>query len=122
MSILSKVSMSLIGLCTVANLAFAAALDTPDRAMAVQARLEKVVLGIKDVNGIGIAGCDPRTGKENSASGGNFVHCVLINTATRAAYQRVSQMYPTGTRVNGVFVAVEYIGVIDPQPRSSAGN
>lgn len=122
MNILSKVSMTLIGLTTIANLALAGALDTPDRARAVKDRLAKVVFTIKDVNGIGVSGCDPRTGKLNVTSGKDFVHCVEINTATRAAYQRVSQMYPTGTKVNGVFVAVQYIGVISTQPRAAAGN
>lgn len=112
-------------LLTFACMSFAAAIDTPDRAIAVQERIQNSIFAIKGVNGLGIGGCDVRTGKEAlSANLGHkpFVHCLVINTETKDAYNYLIKRYPVGSKIDGVFVAVRHIGVIRPQPRATAGN
>ena len=100
-------------------LAQARAIDTIHKARKVKSQIEKSVLEIPGVNGIGITGCDPRTGVQNIDR--DFVYCVGITTETKAAQRAVERMYPKGMKFRGVFVTVRHIGKIVAQPRLSAG-
>ena len=120
MKTLLRLSLIVSTLLTFASSSFAAALDTPDRAMALQDRLEKSLFAIHGVNGVGIGGCDPKTGKESVNK--SFVHCLDIMTETKDAYNYLLKKYPVGTKVDGVFISIQHIGVIRPQPRATAGN
>ncbi len=104
--------------CVLAN---AKALDRPTRALRVQDQIAEEILDIKGVNGIGIGGCNPETG-EQDILGGDFVHCVVISGETKRAVKALLKLYPQGTQLDGVFIAVKYLGVLRPEPRMSAGN
>lgn len=95
------------------------ALDTAERAILVKDSIQEPLFEINGVNGIGVGACDPDTGEESMRR--NFVHCVVIRTSTKAAEKKILKMYPQGTRVRGVFIAVKFIGKIVPQPRMSVG-
>ena len=110
-------SKILLALLAVSSMAFAKALDTPARAEKVQDYLQKSVLKIQGVNGIGIGGCNPRTGAEDLDH--NFVHCIVIYTETVQAEKKMLGLYPTGTAIRGVFVTIKRIGKVVPQPRMS---
>lgn len=97
------------------------ALDTPQRATLVKNYMEKAVLSLDGVNGIGITGCNSRTG-ERFQSGQPFVHCVSISTDSPEGYALVSHLYPRGININGVYITVEQIGKIVPQPRVTGSN
>ncbi|MDZ4662278.1 MAG: hypothetical protein SGJ18_11740 [Pseudomonadota bacterium] len=96
------------------------ALDSPKRAIKVKDRLQKSVFQIEGVNGIGVTGCDPATGKASLDK--DFVHCVSISTENEEAYDYVLGLYPTRTKVGGVFIVVENVGVITSEPRLGGGN
>ncbi len=52
----------------------------------------------------------------------DYVNCVVISVETRAAFKRLRARYPVGTEVDGIFIAIDLIGEIKPQPRMSGGN
>ncbi len=102
--------------------AFAAkALDKPTKAKRAKKSLEAIVFQIEGVNGIGVTGCDPKTGKKSDFSA-DFVHCVEVMTETDAAKEQVLAIYPEGTKIKGAFVIVNKVGEIVPHPRASGGN
>lgn len=107
--------------CLSSQFALAEALDTPQKANSVKNKLENTVLNISGVNGIGITGCDPKTGKKSDLSG-DFVHCVVIFTENEEAYRFVQNLYPEPTRIQNVFVVVELTGEVVPEPRLTVGN
>jgi len=109
-----------LALMAVTSIAHARPLDTPDRALALQKKLTPKVLTIEGVNGIGIIGCNPRTGETEVAD--DFVHCVVIYTITEDTALKVKKLFPTGQKVKGVFVVTEVIGEIEPRPRITGGN
>lgn len=95
------------------------ALNKPDSAIRVKEQIQEMILGIKGVNGIGITGCNPKTGVKDISA--KFVHCVSISTETKVAFAKLRRTYPLGTQIKGVFIWIEYIGRITPQPRMTAG-
>lgn len=110
-----KIIVSFLLACTFgSSLAFASSIDE------AKEELTPIVFAMDGVNGIGITGCDPETG-ENSFDPG-FVHCIRVYTETKAAKEALLKLYPVGSTYKGYFVTVKYIGVIEPQPRMSAGN
>jgi len=98
---------------------WARALDKIGNAQKVKTYLEKTIFEIKGVNGIGIGGCNPRTGQQDVDH--NFVYCVVVYAETKQALKTLKGLYPMGTQIRGVFIAIEYMGKIVPEPRMSAG-
>ena len=103
------------------QVAWSAALDSHQRATVVRDKLTPFVLSTPGLNGIGVTGCDPETGMATDFSE-DFVHCVLIYAETEEAAQIALSRFPVGANVDGVFVVVEVVGEIVPQPRMSGGN
>ena len=94
--------------------------DDPEKATQVKEQLEPLVMLMEGVNGIGVTGCDPVTGTPLVT--GDFVHCVKILTETEEAYKTLLDLYPVGSTVDDIFITVENVGPIGPQPNASGGN
>ncbi len=97
----------------------AAALNAEDRARKVKDYLQKTVFEIKGVNGIGISGCNSRTGELQIDD--NSVPCVMIYAESAQTQRKLIGLYPPGTQIRGVFIAIKFVGKIRPQPRMSVG-
>jgi hypothetical protein len=78
--------------------------------------IEESLFRISGVNGVGIGGCDPATGKATNFRG-DYVFCVTVFTETQEAAEHVNRVYPEGRLVNGIYVRAEAIGRIEAQPR-----
>lgn len=117
---MKQLSLTLALITLISQISFAGALDTPHRAIRVKNSLATSVLNMNGVNGIGVTGCDPETGKKNID--GDFVHCVVIMTETKEAARALKKLYPDGSKVKGVFVTVSFVGPIEPQPGVTIGN
>ncbi len=102
------------------NILFAKALDTSAKAKATKASISSTVLSMVGVNGLGITGCNPKTGEFDITN--NFVHCVVVYTETEEAYHALKVLLPTKTKIKDVYVEVEYLGEIVPQPTVGLGN
>ena len=80
----------------------------------VQAKLQDSVLSVEGAS-IGITGCDPLTGAQRIE--GTFSHCVIIVANSEVACVWFEKRYPTGTRVDDVFIHVAYSGPANPKSR-----
>lgn len=114
-----KKSFLLIAITLLGSSVFAGAINSINKARYAQDRLG-YLMDYPGVNGLGIGGCDPKTGVE-SRNYDRYVYCVVVNTETKAAAKKILQTFPVGTKVNGIYVAVRVIGVITIQPRISIG-
>ncbi len=99
---------------------FARPLDTSDKAKRVLSLLAPKLSKIEGVNGYGVTGCNAKTGAPSLK--GDFVHCISILTETKDAYEELIETYPVGTKIKGVYITVEQVGVISPEPNASGGN
>jgi hypothetical protein len=99
----------------------AQALDTPDQARKVKNNISDQVFGLPRVHGLGITGCDPRTG-ERLSTDRRFVHCVQINTDSQETLDYLQELFPPGRKVQGVFVIIQLSERPSIQPRSGFGN
>jgi hypothetical protein len=102
------------------SLPAAQAATTLDDARDAKESISEFTLSMEGVNGIGIGSCDSKTGKRSRA--GNHVYCVVISTASTKSFNALKALLPTGTRYMGVYISIENIGPIRPQPRASAGS
>ena len=118
LSFLLLTALTLLGLA--AGSAQARAIDTDVRALQVRDNVEETVMAMKGVNGTGVTGCDPRTGKAELRR--DFVHCLSITTESKATAQALRVLFPVGAKIDGVFVNIENIGHLETQPRMSAGS
>ncbi len=110
MKLAQKLAIALFTTLTATTTVFAKAIDTADHAIEVKEKLQNLVFNIEGVNGIGVSGCNPRTGARDVS--GPFVHCVSISTETRDSYNTVIQLFPLGKKIDGVFITVQYVGRI----------
>ncbi|MGE3684223.1 MAG: hypothetical protein AB7G93_21080 [Bdellovibrionales bacterium] len=101
--------------------AFSDPLDGPERAIALQNKIERSVMQIEGINGLGITGCDPETGVISDLEK-EFVHCVIIYAETDGGAEQAVAKFPPGEKVDGVFVVVEWIGEIGPRLHNSGGH
>lgn len=116
---LKLITLSLL-LSASANALTGRALDDEERAVQVKDRLQKQVFKIKGVHGIGVTGCNPRTGKHDLEN--DFVHCVYISVHTDQAYRFLGRQFPRKAQIDGVFITVEKGSEPSPQPRMGGGN
>lgn len=101
------------------SIGFTRPLNSEDQALKVRDLIQPAVLQIEGVNGIGITGCNPKTGKQDVMN--DFVHCVVVYAETDEGFEQVSKLYPQGTKIKGVWIVIDQIGTIVPQPRMSVG-
>ncbi len=117
---LIKVIMGAALTALLAKNAFAGALDSDVRATRVKNKIRNAVMAIEGVNAIGVTGCDPQTGKMDLQN--DFVHCVIISAHLPEAYEYLSQLYPSRTKIDGVYIVVEKRDQSTAQPRMGGGN
>lgn len=73
------------------------------------------VMDIYGVNGLGITWCNPETGQRQTDRDADFVYCVVVNTSTREAEEKLNEFFPAGEKVKNVFVVVQYVSRILPR-------
>lgn len=114
------ISFTLVLLFLSSSYTEAKALDGSRRATTLMRRMSAMTSAMAGVNGIGVTGCDPRTGEANI--GNDFVHCVRISTETEEAFEALRKLFPVGSKINETFITIRYVGPIEEEPRMSVGN
>lgn len=83
-------------------------------------RIMPVYSAMEGVNGFGIASCVSETGapvdyNSEDPDPSALEPCSLVYTQTREAEAALLALLPANTRISGVLIAVNYIGIVRPQ-------
>jgi len=78
------------------------------------------IFGIKGINGIGPGLCEVKTGKsfgklfaENAPVDLlTFENCLQVLTETKEAQEKLLNLIPAGSKVNGIYVDFEFVGIL----------
>lgn len=101
---------------------FAASAKEPrfyEEAKQVQQAIMHEVIKVKGVNSVGLTACDSRTGQIDRKHG--EVYCVVIGVETRRDKEVMERTIYPGSQIDGIYIVVEHVGKIRPQPRMSGG-
>jgi hypothetical protein len=87
----------------------------------VRNKADDLLGALKGVNGSGITACETKTGlpftqlSQAEIAASEFENCLSLSTTTRRAKSALDALLPIGTRVAGVYVTTQHVGIIRPQ-------
>lgn len=88
--------------------------DSSTKASKVKDQYQNVLTSMVGMNGVGISGCDKKSGELSLEKG--FVHCIVVNFSDNVAFDNATATFNAPFKVDGVWVSFRVVGVIRPKP------